>query len=139
VIANHIDKVTVPSVIPDVAAAAMDAQHPLDLAVIEQVQGVVTVKGIGLACRATRQVGIQPALGDLFRTLRTNTTPPSTIASVFLFTCISSSGFVPLDLANLVRDRFLHQVILFPANVAPGVAPIQDLGGGHFLPCRPSV
>ena len=46
---GHSDEVTMPTVVPDVAAAAMNAQHPLDLAVVQEVKRIVAVERIGSA------------------------------------------------------------------------------------------
>jgi hypothetical protein len=56
----------VPTVVPDVTGATVDAQHPVDLTAVEVVQRVVAVEWIGLAGRPARQVGVQPTLSDLF-------------------------------------------------------------------------
>ncbi len=64
---NHLHKVPVPGVIPYLSRCAVDAEHPLNIAVLDRVDGIVPIERVGvlLGCDA-RAIGIQPALRDRY-------------------------------------------------------------------------
>mgnify|MGYP001825248332 CR=1 FL=1 len=54
VFTSHGDETTVPTVLPDIAVAAVDGEHPVELAVLQKVQRIVAIEGIRFAGRPPR-------------------------------------------------------------------------------------
>ena len=46
---QHVNKRTVPTMVPDIPRIAVDTEHPFYLTLSERVQGIVAIEGIGFS------------------------------------------------------------------------------------------
>ena len=61
-ILRHLNKVPVPTVIPNIPGAATNAEHAIDLTISQEVQRVVPLESIWSARLSAGKIVIKPAL-----------------------------------------------------------------------------